>query len=151
MAASDTESLDFARAFGDALSQFLQANRITQAEAARRLGLAPGKGKARINTYCHDSTKGKRAKPDAEILYRVCAELGFAFEYRGFKISAAMLNGNGTKPREKPIEQFQIEFDGQFNLTETDGIVSINVKRPPGRIEVALSLKGASQGLGGRK
>jgi transcriptional regulator with XRE-family HTH domain len=135
---------DFARAFGDALSKFLQAKGITQAEAARQLGLAREKGKARLNTYCHDSRKGKRAKPDAEILYLVCAELGFAFEYRGYKISAATLNGNGTKPAEKPSEQLQIEFDGQFYLTDKTGTVSINVKRPPGRIEVALSLKGVS-------
>jgi len=138
------DSPDFARAFGDALCLFLQERRITQAEAARRLGLAKEKGKARLNTYCHDSRKGKRAKPDAEILYLVCAELGFAFEYKGYKISAATLNGNGAKPKEKPVEQLQIEFDGQFNLTDQTGIVSINVKRPPGRIEVALSLKGAS-------
>jgi transcriptional regulator with XRE-family HTH domain len=146
MTASDVESPDFARAFGDALSQFLQARGITQAEAARRIGLAKGKGKARLNTYCHDSTKGKRAKPDAEILYRVCAELGFAFEYRGYKISAAVLNGNGTKPIKKQIEQLEIEFDGQFSLTDQTGTISIHVRRPPGRIEVALSLKGASPG-----
>jgi transcriptional regulator with XRE-family HTH domain len=138
------DSQDFARAFGDALSQFLEKSRITQAEAARRLGLAREKGKARLNTYCHDSTKGKRAKPNAEILYLACAELGFAFEYKGYKISAATLNGSGAKPTEKPDEQLQIEFDGQFNLTDQTGTVSIAVRRPPGRIEVALSLKGAS-------
>jgi len=137
-------SQDFARAFGDALSLFLEERGITQAEAARRLGLPTEKGKARLNTYCHDSTRGKRPKPDAEILYLVCAELGFAFEYRGYKISAATLNGNGSKPKEKPVDQLQIEFDGQFKLTDQTGTVSINVKRPTGRIEVALSLKGAS-------
>jgi transcriptional regulator with XRE-family HTH domain len=145
-----TDSRDFARAFGDALGQFLQENGISKAEAARRLGLAKDKGKARLSTYCHDSRKGTRAKPGAEILYLVCAELGFAFEYRGYKIGASTLNGNGVKPTEKPIEQLQIEFDGQFNLTDQNGTVSINVKRPPGRIEVALSLKGATKGLRGQ-
>jgi hypothetical protein len=69
MKVTDTE--DFARSFGDALSQFLQSQGLTQAEAARRHGLAQGNGKGRLNTYCHDSTKGTRPKPDAEILYRV--------------------------------------------------------------------------------
>jgi transcriptional regulator with XRE-family HTH domain len=138
---------DFARAFGDALNAFLQQEEITQSEAAKRLGLnKPGKngGKARLNAYCHDSPKGKRPKPSAEILYLVCAELGFAFEYNGYKISAATFSGNGTRKVERPVEQLQIEFDGQFNLTDEKGTVSISVKRPPGRIAVALSLKGAS-------
>jgi len=57
-----------------------------------------------------------------------------------------VLNGNGTKPIKKQIEQLEIEFDGQFSLTDQTGTISIHVRRPPGRIEVALSLKGASPG-----
>jgi transcriptional regulator with XRE-family HTH domain len=138
---------DFARAFGDALNTFLQQEQITQSDAAKRLGLnKPGKngGKARLSAYCHDSPKGKRPKPSAEILYLVCAELGFAFEYKGYKISAATFSGNGTRKVEKPVEQLEIKFEGQFNLTDEKGNVSISVKRPPGRIAVVLSMKGAS-------
>lgn len=139
---------DFARAFGDALAEFLRRNEMTQTEAARQLGLESKKGKARLNTYCHDSRKGHRTKPDAEILYLLCTKLGFNFEYRGYTISAATLNGNGSKPiakpTAKPTEQLLIQFGGQFNLTDQKRSVAISVRRPPGRIEVALSLEGTS-------
>lgn len=139
--AADSE--DFARAFGNALDQFLRREGLNQSAAAKALGLGD-EGKARLNTYCHDSPKGVRRKPNAEMLYLLCVNLGFAFEYKGYKISAATLNGSGKKSTEKPAEQLLIEFDGQFNLTDQTGTVSINVKRPPGRIEVALSIRGAS-------
>jgi hypothetical protein len=116
---------------------------MNQSEAAKALGLGD-EGKARINTYCHDSPKGVRRRPNAEMLYRLCVNLGFAFEYKGYEISAATVNGSGRKALEKPAEQLLIEFDGQFNLTNQTGTASIRVKRPPGRIEVAVSLKGAS-------
>jgi transcriptional regulator with XRE-family HTH domain len=137
------DSGDFARAFGNALDQFLQRKGMNQSDAAKALGLGD-EGKARLNTYCHDSPKGKRRKPNAEILYLLCVNLGFAFEYQGYKISAATLNGSGRKSTEKPAEQLLIAFEGQFNLTDQTGTASISVKRRPGRIEVALSLKGAS-------
>jgi hypothetical protein len=60
-----------------------------------------------------------------------CVELGFTFEYKGYKISAEILNNNGAKPVEARLEQLQINFDGQLNLTDQTGTVSINVKRPP--------------------
>ncbi len=78
------------------------------------------------------------------MLYLLCVKLGFGFEYKGYKISAATLNGNGAKPIDRPAEQLLIQFDGQFNLTDRTAAVTIDIKRPPGRIEVALSLKGAS-------
>ena len=102
------------------------------------------KGKARLNTYCRGTSKGSWPTPDARILYLLCTKLGFAFKYNGYTISAATLNGNGARPTEKPAEQLQIEFSGQFNLTDQEQTVSIRVKRPPGRIAVALSLRGAS-------
>jgi transcriptional regulator with XRE-family HTH domain len=142
---SDSELPDFARAFGDALYAFLLANGMTQADAARKLGLPEGKGKARLSTYCHDSTKGRRAKPDAEILYRVCVNLGFSFEYEGYQISAAVLNGSSGSIAEKKPEQLQIEFEGQINLTDQTGAVSVKIKRPPRRIDVTISPKEASQ------
>jgi hypothetical protein len=137
------DSQDFARAFGNALNDFLQTKQKSQSEAAKELGLGK-EGKARLNAYCHDSPKGTRPKPNAEILYLLCAKLGFDFKYNGYRISAATLGGNGVKPAEKPVEQLLIEFNGQFNLTNQTAIAAINVKRPPGRIEVALLLKGAS-------
>lgn len=137
------DSQDFAHAFGDALDRFLQAKGMTQSEAAKELGLGE-EGKARLNSYCHDSRKGTRPKPNAEILYLLCAKLGFEFKYKGYRISAATLNGSGAKPAERLAEQLQIEFNGKFSLTDKTGTASISVKRPPGRIEVALALKGAS-------
>ena len=138
-----TDSEDFARAFGNALDQFLRKSGMTQSDAAKALGLGD-EGKARLNTYCHDSPRGTRRKPNAEMLYLLCVKLGFGFEYKGHRISAATLNGGGKKLIEKPAEQLLIEFDGQFNLTDQTGTVSINVKRPPRRIDLALSIKGAS-------
>lgn len=132
---------DFARAFGDALFVFLAGRGITQSDAANRLGLDKA-GKARISTYCHDSPRGTRPRPSAEILYLACAELGFSFEYRGYKITAAALNG-GSKTAEKAAEQLSLPFNGQFDLTDEKGTVSVRVKRPPGRIEVSLTLKAA--------
>ena len=139
-----TDSEDFARVFGAALAQFLEDRGMTQSEAVRQLGLELNKGKARLNTYCRANRKGTRPTPDARILYLLCTKLGFSFKYKGYAISAAAFGGNGTKPAEKPIEQLEIRFDGQFNLTDRKGAVSIDVKRPPGRIEIALTLKGAS-------
>jgi transcriptional regulator with XRE-family HTH domain len=136
-------SRDFARAFGDALARFLDENGITQSDAAKKIGLGD-EGKARLSTYCHDSPQGVRRKPNAEILYLLCVKLGFDFEYKGYRITAETLNGTGLKRPEKPAEQMLIEFDGQFNLTDQVGTVSINVKRPLGRIEVSLSMRGAS-------
>lgn len=137
------ESQDFARAFGDALNRFLEDKGITQSDAAKQLGLGE-EGNARLSTYCHDSPKGKRPTPNAEMLYLLCAKFGFDFEYNGYRISAATLNGRGIKVTHKQPEQLLIRFDGQFNLTDEKGTVSIGIKRPPGRIEVALTVRGAS-------
>jgi transcriptional regulator with XRE-family HTH domain len=134
------ESDDFARAFGDALVKFLGEKGLTQADASERLRL----GKARLNTYCHDSRKGKRPTPDAEVLYRVCVELGFEFDYKGYRITAETLNGNRSKPVEKPAEQIPLEFTGQFDLTDQKGTVSVSFKRPPGRVELSVHLRAAS-------
>lgn len=138
------DSSDFGQVFGSALAQFLKDEGITQAEAARQLGLEVNQGKARLNTYCRGRRDGSWPTPDAKILYLLCSKLGFTFKYNGYTISAGSLNGNGMRRAEKPTEQLRIEFDGQFNLTDQQGTVSISVKRPPRCIAVALSLKGAS-------
>ena len=130
---------DFARAFGDALNQFLADTGIRQSDAAKAFGLE--NGRARLNTYCRDSRKGKRPKPDAEILYLACTKLpGFYFDYKGYRISATTLNGKGTKQSQKPAEQLTLNFARQFNLTEQAGSVTVRVKRPFGRIELSISL-----------
>ena len=139
---------DFAHAFGDALFNYLAAHNIGQSDAARLLGIEAGegekrKGGARIYTYCRDSKDGKRPTPDAEILYLALTKLpGFTFEYRGHRVSAEMLNGNGAKRPRAPLpEQKAFEFVHQFNLTRKQGIVAVKVKQRSGRrVEVSLSV-----------
>lgn len=138
---------DFAHAFGDALCEFLIANKIGQSEAARLLGIEAGegekrKGGARICSYCHDSKDGKRIGPTAEILYLAVTKLpGFKFEYNGYRISAETLNGSGTRPSVQPHEQSAFEFAHQFNLTRKQGTVAVKMTRRPGSsFEVFLSV-----------
>jgi transcriptional regulator with XRE-family HTH domain len=134
---------DFARTFGNALNRFLEEKGMTQSEAAEKLGLnKEGKkqGKARISSYCHDSPDGRRPKPSAEVLYLLCTQLDFAFEYKGYKISAATLNGK-ARPTSNQAEQLPLGLDRQFDLTDQKGAVSVTVRQPPGRVEVSLSLK----------
>jgi transcriptional regulator with XRE-family HTH domain len=132
----------FARAFTDALKNFLDENHLGQSEAARKLGIetveeGKRKGGARISSYCCG-----RAKPDAEILYLLCAKLGFNFEYNGFRITAETMNGKRPKPSGEPSKQLTFEFERQFNLTRKQGIVTVKVRRRTGRIDVSLSLDG---------
>jgi len=140
----DSNSTDFARAFGDALEAFLRAKGISHADVARKLGLGK-RGVSRLGTYCHDAPDGTRATPSAAFLYQVCSGLNFEFEYNGYKVSEAAFTGNGARPRGAPTGgQLSFEFDGQFSLTEDKGAVSVSVRRPPGRIEISLSLKAMS-------
>jgi transcriptional regulator with XRE-family HTH domain len=132
------DSQEFARAFGDALNSFFEQQGMSQFSAARELGI----DRARLNTYCRDSSKGKRATPSAEILYLLCIGLGFEFEYKGYRITASKLDGSrgGTTPSVQ-ARQLPLDFEGEFALAGKQGTVSVNVKRPAGRIEVSLSLK----------
>jgi len=137
------KSQDFARAFGNALAKFLAEKDLTQTDASKALGLGK-RGKARLSAYCHDSPKGRRPVPNAEVLYQVCAELGFEFTYKGYRITAASLNGNHSEPVGEPAEQLPLEFSGQFDLTDQKGTVVVSFKRPPGRVEFSVHLKAAS-------
>jgi transcriptional regulator with XRE-family HTH domain len=130
----------FARAFGDALRQFLKDHGISVTDAAQRMDM----NKQTLSTYWTDDGEGKRRKARAELLYLACARLGFEFEYSGYKISADTLNGNGTKPKHVATKQLFFDFDRQFKLTGDRGTISVNVRRPPGMIEVSLSLKAVS-------
>src|SRR5579864_522143 len=130
---------DFARALGDALDRFLKDRGISQKNASELIRVEH----ATLNTYTHDSPKGKRPLANAEVFVKACVELGFEFEYKGYKISAAATNGVGTR-RKKTSEQLTFEYDRQFDLTDDKGTVSVRVKRPAGRVEVSLSLKAVS-------
>jgi len=132
---------DFAKVFGDALNRYVQSKGIQHIELVALLGLDPKIGKQRISTYCRD---GERKTPSAEMLWLACSKLpDFSFSYKGYRISAATLNGNGSKPS-SPAEQIPLDFERQFNLTDKQGTIDVRVSRPRGRIEVSLSLKAAS-------
>ena len=138
-----TASDGFARAFGDALRAFLDENGIGPSDAAKRLGLGK-KGVSRLGTYCHDSTKGKRATPSAEMLYLICSTLDFEFAYKGCKISTPTLGMNGSRGLRPQPQQLSLPFNRQFYLSDDKGTVSVSVRRPAGRVEVSISLKAAS-------
>jgi transcriptional regulator with XRE-family HTH domain len=135
----DISSEKFARAFGDALREFLDAREIKYAEAARRMGI----GRAVLNTYLNDC-KGKRAKARVEVLFSACSELGFTFDYNGYQIGTKSLAGHQPVSENPPSEQFSFDFDRQFYLTEGDGTVSVNFRREPGRVEFTVALRSAS-------
>ena len=139
MARLPVTSFEFARAFGDSLAEFLIQRKISQNQAAQLLGI----GRAKLNTYCHDSPKGVRRKPDAEFLYRVCVRLGFQFRYNGFEISASTLDGDAAKQIESSADQLPLDFKRQFNLTNQTGTVTVSFRRPAGRVEMSVSLKAA--------
>ncbi len=144
---NDDTPKDFAHAFGDALNDFLTQKGIGQSEAARLLGIEADQGKkrkggARIYSYCRDSKGGYRPNPDGEIICLACSKLpGFYFDYRGYRISAATVNGGDPKPTDKPAEQLTFKFERQFKLTDKQGTVAVRVRRPRGRIEVSISLE----------
>lgn len=142
MGHSSGDSEEFARAFGEALDKFLGDQHLTQTEAAKRLGYGE-MGKARLSTYCR---KGKRANPKAEVLYQLCTELGFEFEYKGYKITAASLNGHRPRVPEKVPEQLLLQFSGQIDLTDQKRkrTASVTVNRAPGRINLSVYLEAVS-------
>jgi hypothetical protein len=131
----------FAHAFGDAFASFLHQKALTLTDAADRLGLGR-KGVSRISSYCHDSPKGGRPTPSAELLYQICSTLEFEFEYNGCRITAAAMKMNGSKPRPPSLgQQLSLPFDRQFNLTGEQGTISVSVKRPPGRVEISMTIR----------
>lgn len=127
---------DFRLAFRKALDAFLKAKGLTQAEAARRIGIS----KQRLNAYLREE---KPARPEVEVLYFLCVSWGFTFEYRGYIISGATLEGVPVPAPQDVAQQMPLDFDRQFKLTNEAGEISVTVKRPAGRIEVSLSLDAA--------
>jgi transcriptional regulator with XRE-family HTH domain len=133
-------SEQFARAFGDSLKTFLDSREIKYAEAARRLGVT----RATLATYWTDDNNGNRKKARVELLFRACVDLGFEFEYNGFRIKAGEL-ASDKSGSVSTQEHLFLDFSRQFNLTEDDGRLSVRLKRrQPGRVEIAVSLEAAS-------
>ncbi len=135
----DLSSEDFARAFGDALRSFLDNKPMRYAEAARRMGTE----RRTLNTYINDDAKGRRAKARVELLFQACVELGFEFEYLGYKIRVETL-GKQARASAPQAEQLTFDFYRQFNLTEDGGLVSVHLKRGSSRVELLVSLRSAS-------
>ena len=133
---SEIDLNDFRLAFREALLDFLKAKGLSQAEAARKIGIS----KQRFNAYFR---KASPARPEVEVLYFLCVNWGFYFEYRGYIVSAKTLEGIQVAAPENVPQQIAFDFDRQFKLTDRNGAVSVTVKRPSGRIEVSLSLNAA--------
>lgn len=139
----DAGTDDFPAAFQKALRNFLEMKGMTQTQLANRIGIS----KARLNTYCGakkpKKAPKKPARPEAEILYLLCVELGFTFEYQGYRVSAATLEGVPVLQPDNVAQQIPFDFERQFKLTNDAGELSVTVKRP-GRIELSLSLGAAA-------
>jgi hypothetical protein len=138
----------FARAFGKALRNFLDTTGMTQVEAVKLLGLKDKKSgkpsKSRLNTYLTESPP----MPDAQVLYLACTRLkGFNFEHNGHRMNFQIVRRKGQQLPAKSSEQMAFRFNRQFNLTDKKGAVTekgafaVRMKRPPGRIELSVSLK----------
>jgi transcriptional regulator with XRE-family HTH domain len=136
--------LAFARAFGNALRNFLNVTGMTQVDVAKTLGLKDKSGqpsKARVNQYLSESPP----LPRANVLFLACTQLqGFKFEYEGRQLSAAMTRRRVATPG----EQLTFRFNRQFNLTDKNGAIiergafAMKVKRPSGGVEVSLFVRG---------
>ncbi len=142
---------DFARAFGKALRNYLDRSGMTQVDVVKLLGLTTKKSgkpsKQRLNHYLSNSPP----VPDAQVLYLACTKLaGFSFEHNGYRINAETVRREEGALPAKPAEQMAFGFRRQFNLTDKKGAVTelgafaVRVKRPPGRIEISLSLNAKS-------
>jgi hypothetical protein len=140
IAKSDSQQ-EFARAFGNALSQFLDG-KMGQSEAAKLLGLLDKNGKprrSRLNSYFHDSADGERTEALASVLFLACTRLpGFYLDYAGYRLKAVRLDEKHR--REKTSEQLAFSFHRQFELADEAGNIDVKVRRPAGRIEVSVSL-----------
>jgi transcriptional regulator with XRE-family HTH domain len=129
----------FARTFGVALRRFLDENGIKVTEAASRLGM----NKQTLSSYWTDNTKGKRNKARAELLFLACVELGFAFEFEGRTVAAAPPVGVNEQNQMRN-GQLRLPFLRKFEFMDQQGAVSVSVKRPPGTVELSVSLKAVS-------
>lgn len=139
---------DFARAFGKALRNYLDVTGGSQVDLVKLLGLTSEKSgrpsKQRLNRYLSDSPP----VPDARVLYLAFTKLdGFKFEHNGYRMKVETVSKTGGPPPEKSTQQMAFRFSRQFNLIDRNGAITelgdfaVKVKRPPGRIELSLSLR----------
>ena len=139
---------DFARAFGNALRTFMSENGTSQVDVVRLLGLTDKKtgkpSKSRLNSYLQDPP----TMPNAQVLYLACTRLdSFKFEHDGFRITAETLRPAGPVLKRTSARQLTFRFNRQFDLTDKSGAITemgvfaVKVSRPPGRIELSVSLK----------
>lgn len=126
---------EFADKFGIDLDQFLGGRGVSEADASRLMEMSRGT----LNTYTR-GVKGRRRRPTAETLARACIALGFEFEFEGYTI-VALKDGKRAQVEDK---QLHLEFTRQFDLATNGGTVAVGLKRPPGRIELTVSLRDVS-------
>jgi hypothetical protein len=128
------DDASFSDKLGLALANFLKVNGISEAEASRRFGIERGT----LNTYT-SGVKGERRKMPAEVLAKACL-LGFELEFEGHLIVATK-DGQRLRVEDK---QLHLEFSRELDLTGNGGTVAVGLKRPPGRVELTVSLKAVS-------
>lgn len=125
---------EFADKLGNALSNFLKTRGMSEADASRELEME----RATFNTYT-SGVAGKRRRPPAELLARACL-LGFEFEFEGRSI-VALKDGQRTVTEDK---QLHLQFTREFDLGNNGETVAVGLRRPPGKVELTVSLKAVS-------
>ena len=124
------------KVLGEALANFLKESEMSESEASKAVGM----DRARLNTYTHGLANGKRRTAPAELLAKACI-LGFKFEFQGHTI-VALKDGQPIPAAE---HQLRLEFTRQFDLGENGGTVAVGLKKPPGKIELSVSLRAVSE------
>lgn len=125
---------NFTDLFGDAFDAFLKTRGLSESDVATRIDMARGT----LNTYT-SGVNGDRRRPPAELLAKACVLFGFEFEYEGH-IIAARKKGKRVSLEEK---QLHLQFTRQIDLAE-NGAITVGLNKPPGKIEIAFSLKAVS-------
>jgi len=128
----------FAKALGDAIREFLEHNGMQKAEIAEKFGL---ESRQVFHSYLRDQKHGRRVPAPAYVFYLACTQLGFKFDYEGYRISAKRIKGKGKIERmAKPSDQYTLSFGGNFELADKAGALKVSVKRPPERLELFVSV-----------
>lgn len=99
--------------------------------------------KQTLSSYWSDNAAGKRNKARAELLFLACAELGLVFEYEGRTVLAVPHVAVNEQDQARG-GQLRLPFSRKFDFTDQQGAVSVRVKRPPGMVELSVSLKAVS-------
>jgi hypothetical protein len=131
----------FSDKLGSALSNFIKNKGLSEEQASGALGLS---GRGTLNTYTHgakrkNSEQARRRKIPAEVLAKACLN-GFEFEFEGHVIVATK-DGQRVPTEER---QLHLEFTRELDLASNGGTVALGLKKPPGKIELTVSLKAIS-------